>query len=364
MADGLKGTSTAPSVRSLLRDFYAEDETDQVALRRAQQQRESQNDSARQLNSISTNFFGGKDRNVPAPSDPVKDLEAQRALRDSQMKRRAASREESEGNAALSQYLQRQGMSAEDAQVMARNPRILQTWEAGQQRESDRAFRAGESEKDRALREREGARNRASQRELLGVRTKAQEEKAKAKSGASSSRKGHLPSTVASAMGDYRTAADAISRLEKAHGAKIGRGSALTQFVPGSDAKQYDDERRVVAQQFGLIMEGGKLAEADLPRYMAMLPDPADSPERARNKLAVVRRELEEKRRNQVEALAAGGYDMSAFSQPVQPRVPGSFVVEDEGDGLGPDDQAALDWATANPGDPRAAAILERLGVE
>lgn len=344
-------------IGNILRDFYAEDETDAIALRRAQEQRDAEAEKARAMRSVHALFGGRNEGAAPRRPDAVERLNEERALRDSQRAARTQAREQSEGAASLAAYLQRQGVSPEDAQVMARNPRLVQSWDAGRTRKEEREFRAGESEKDRALREREGARNRANQRSLFGQRQDFEREQAAAKSSAAGSKRGHLPSTVATSMGDFKTAADAISRLEESHKAKIGRGSALTQFIPGTDAKQYDDERRVVAQQFGLIMEGGKLAEADLPRYMAMLPDPADSPERARNKLAVVRRELAEKRRNQVEALSAGGYDMSAFDG----SAPTGAAPQPA---LSPDDQAAYDWATENPHDPRAAAILERLGVE
>lgn len=164
------------NIGTSLRDFYAEDETALARLREAQKQRED----ARERDAAWSNanqIFGGKGRDVPRRRDAVEMLQEEQSMREDLRQRR----EQSDSSESLAQYLQRQGVSPEDAQVMARNQRLMQTWDAGRTRKEDREFRAGESEKDRALREREGARNRANQRGLFDARQTAAEERAQSK---------------------------------------------------------------------------------------------------------------------------------------------------------------------------------------
>lgn len=69
------------------------------------------------------------------------------------------------------------------------------------------------------------------------------------------------------------------------------------------------------AQAFGRYMEGGVLRKEDEEKYRKMFPQLSDTPEVARNKLAIVRKMLVDKQKSDVSALAGAGYDVSSLEQ-------------------------------------------------
>lgn len=118
----------------------------------------------------------------------------------------------------------------------------------------------------------------------------------------------------ASQIGTLQTGANVMDELGKAWDADIEWHSGLTQVVPGTDAKQYSNKANVAAQIVGGILEEGKLGEADLPRYKAMMPQPGDSLETKTKKVETVKRMLELKRQGKVRGLGEAGYDVGGFS--------------------------------------------------
>lgn len=170
------------------------------------------------------------------------------------------------------------------------------------------------AEKRQALRD--VAANRALQAYELELRKRGQEMdfavqmgKVDAKGG------GHvLPAGEASQVGQYDAALSQLDNLAKQHGLKTGVMSWLTQHLPGTDAAKYEDLRKVAAQGIGYILEGGKLTESDLVRYMEMLPAPTDSLDRAQNKVDALRRDIAGRKTSKLEGLGKAGYNVSGFA--------------------------------------------------
>jgi hypothetical protein len=142
----------------------------------------------------------------------------------------------------------------------------------------------------------------------------------------------------------------------------------------GVAAKSADAQMRAVSQAFGRYMEGGVLRKEDEEKYRLMFPGLSDTPEVAKNKLAIAERLLAQKQNSNVDALKQQGYDVSGVDQrlPV-PGVPDVLANKEKGasaswdvpsataGGISEADKQAYGWAKANPNDPRSAAIIERL---
>lgn len=117
-----------------------------------------------------------------------------------------------------------------------------------------------------------------------------------------------LPGTEAARVGDLDAAVKMIDDLMVTRGQKVGPLSGVAQYLPGTDAAQYSDAADTAAQAVGYILEGGKLSDADLPRYRRMLPTAGDGDARARAKAENLKRALAAKRAGQLEAFGKSGY--------------------------------------------------------
>jgi len=101
-------------------------------------------------------------------------------------------------------------------------------------------------------------------------------------------------------------------------------------------AQTIDAEMRTASQTFGRYMEGGVLRKEDEDKYRRMFPQLHDTPEVAKNKLAIVDRLLAEKRNSDVAALRESGWDVSGLGNnlPV-PDSPGLLSIKQPGDSGG-----------------------------
>lgn len=143
-----------------------------------------------------------------------------------------------------------------------------------------------------------------------------------------------LPANQINELSDLDTAMQSVDSLLQSFNRDIASGELTDQlvsrgekYIPNSTTAQYQNDANVTAQTVGLILENGKLGEADLPRYKAMLPQPGDSPETAARKVAVIKDLLRKKQGNRRSALGSGGFktptlggDGGATSGPTQPN--------------------------------------------
>lgn len=129
-----------------------------------------------------------------------------------------------------------------------------------------------------------------------------------------------LPAEQLASLGDFDTAAKNVDDLAAAHKAAgmSAAGSQAASMIPsgianftgiGTKSAEYNDKARATAQVVGYILEGGKLSDADVPRYLKMLPGPGDSPERVDEKAANIRHLLQQKKEGRIKEFAAGGYN-------------------------------------------------------
>lgn len=116
-----------------------------------------------------------------------------------------------------------------------------------------------------------------------------------------------------------------ITKNQSLMGPFVGRLSGFAGY--NTAAKQFDARMKLAAQDIGKALEGGKLTDADIDRYRAMLPNITDTPDVAREKSTIVRELIETKRLATVEALGAGGYNISKIKippnkKPLQQKIP------------------------------------------
>ena len=192
-----------------------------------------------------------------------------------------------------------------------------------QLREKDQAARAEDrkAQMEAAARDDERADRALSEterRNLAAEKAKAAGPRgAKAGSGGGKDKKlAQIPAGEAAAIGELDAAEQTISELDKLWEQKANQPmvpDSVTQYLPGTQAQQYRDAQKAAAQSVGLIMEGGKLAEADLPRYMAMMPSPSDGTERRAAKVANIRNMLQRKREAKLRGLTEAGFDSAGF---------------------------------------------------
>lgn len=101
--------------------------------------------------------------------------------------------------------------------------------------------------------------------------------------------------------------------LDKFNGSAEGVGGWLMSFLPRTDASKYEDRARVATQVIGSYLEGGKLSDANVPQYRAMLPKPGESKEVARNKVDAIVKLVAARQSAQKAALAGSGYNVSGI---------------------------------------------------
>lgn len=141
-------------------------------------------------------------------------------------------------------------------------------------------------------------------------------------------------------------------------------------------AQTMDAQMRTASQRFGRYLEGGVLRKEDEEKYRKMFPQMSDKAEVAANKLSLVERMLKQKQGADVGALEQSGYDTQAFQGAGQnvPDAPGILTGRkgllpppersSAAPSVTPEDQAAIQWAKQNSGDPRAAQILQMHGAK
>lgn len=172
----MAGFRAVTGMEGKLKDLYAEDETEVTKLRQAQQADDEMATSAGRWRAAQRLFGGRPEGKDPKISTATERLLEERTLRADLGKKRKQDMETS----GLEAYLQRQGMSPEDAAVTARSKVAQDAWRTGQERAArredaaaerewreaqareERDWRAGESEKNRRARL---AAARATQRE-------------------------------------------------------------------------------------------------------------------------------------------------------------------------------------------------------
>lgn len=102
-----------------------------------------------------------------------------------------------------------------------------------------------------------------------------------------------------------------IEQNQDSFGPVMGNLSALNPY--DTKTQTIDAQLRSAAQSFGRYMEGGVLRKEDEEKYRRMFPVLGDTPEVARNKLAIVNKLLVDKQKSDVGALESQGYSVNGL---------------------------------------------------
>lgn len=103
----------------------------------------------------------------------------------------------------------------------------------------------------------------------------------------------------------------AIKNNEDIFGPMSGRMKKANPY--NTVAQTVDARMRTASQAFGRFMEGGVLRKEDEEKYRQMFPQLADTPDVAKNKLKIVRRQLLQEYKSKRESLGKSGYDVGGF---------------------------------------------------
>jgi hypothetical protein len=125
----------------------------------------------------------------------------------------------------------------------------------------------------------------------------------------------------------------------------LGYGAALAGTEAGRFAspanyeksKTIDSQMRAASQAFGKYMEGGVLRKEDEEKYRKMFPSLSDTPQVARNKLAVVQNLLRQRQGSDLSALKAQGFNISGLELPGKDTaLPGALTGKGQAAGKKP----------------------------
>lgn len=117
-----------------------------------------------------------------------------------------------------------------------------------------------------------------------------------------------IGSADARSLGELKAAEQMMRDLFKAHGEKTGPMSWLAQYLPTTDAKNYENRRRVAAQIVGGILEGGKLADVDYERHLESMPSASDTKATAKAKMDAINNMLRQQGASMIDAFQSLGY--------------------------------------------------------
>lgn len=172
-----------------------------------------------------------------------------------------------------------------------------------------------------------------------------------------------IPASEAVAFGGANASIKALDAADKAvsesnlTGPLMGRVAGvmgkLEAGETGETAKSLDSRLKVNAQIIARYLEGGKISDQDIIRYKEMLPNLTDSPTAATAKKEILKKLIQSKQEEELDALGKAGYN-----------VKGLLGGEGEKKTAVHEDDQAIAWAKAHPKDPRAKKILTHNGVE
>lgn len=206
----MAGFRAVTGMEGKLKDLYADDETKVAELRRAQQQDDEMATAAGRWRAAQRLFGGQPEGPAPRRSTATERLHEERTLRQDLAKKRQGEQDTS----SLAAYLERQGVEPESANVMAKNPRILQSWEQGRGRQEDREFRRQMAQEEREWRAGESAKDRAARLRAAREAAANQKEPDRAKT-ATDLRKEFAAHPVSKRYQDVRISYDKVQRAAK-----------------------------------------------------------------------------------------------------------------------------------------------------
>lgn len=217
------------------------------------------------------------------------------------------------------------------------------------------------------------------QRQAAQAKAKQDLAESKRKESATANKERTLPAGTAEGLGGASssyTAVDDITDILNKNKDITGPGAGLLSEAAakfqmgdrGKAAASLNAELKSRAQIIGTYLEKGKMTDKDVPKYEKMLPAITDSSEVASAKIQNLKRLISLEQKGRAEALRGAGYNTENIAMVKAPELradrhgaAGENAVASPVS-QHPQDSQAVQWAKANPNDPRAAAILKENG--
>jgi hypothetical protein len=141
-----------------------------------------------------------------------------------------------------------------------------------------------------------------------------------------------LPSELTSQLGQANFAQKAVEeQLQNIEGASDIAGPGTGAFYGllgkaqigegGKKAAEIDALANQNAQVIGRFLEGGKMTDADVPRYKSMMPSITDSPEVRKAKAEALSKKIAERQSAELEALGGAGYNVQGIPRAQQEKL-------------------------------------------
>jgi hypothetical protein len=107
----------------------------------------------------------------------------------------------------------------------------------------------------------------------------------------------------------------------------LQRGKRLVGLDSSADRyDNFDASMKQKAQEIGSYLEGGKLTDADVPKYLEMLPKRGDTPNVAQVKKQAVQRLIANRQKQELAALKGAGYDTDGIPGLDVPDLPKGLI--------------------------------------
>ena len=185
--------------------------------------------------------------------------------------------------------------------------------------------------------ERQAAELGISKQRLALERQKAEKGEVTKPSKLTSEQTSHL-SSIDSATFQLGKIAEEVDAL----GDKMGPIAGFKALSPyATESKAFDARMKLAAQDIGKSLEGGKLTDQDILRYRQMLPNLSDTPELAKQKIAIINELLSQKKAATIDVLGKSGYDVSRLPAPEVIAAPVVFKKKEQPMTLGTTDAQA-----------------------
>lgn len=184
--------------------------------------------------------------------------------------------------------------------------------------EKPKDYQAQQMEALRLESDLQNKRNQISQNELELLKSQLGTEVDKLKinaAAAKASEPKQITVSEAANLGAIKKQLGTVKSLRDDYSNMVGKGSSITQFIPGTEAAAFTDKQRLAAQEIGTALEGGKLTDFDFQKYMSLMPQQGDSQKRAKEKLDALEKIVKDKYNSSLDAFGQAGYNVSGFSK-------------------------------------------------
>lgn len=141
-----------------------------------------------------------------------------------------------------------------------------------------------------------------------------------------------VPAEMLNKLSDADNAQKSADAIADEYKKRVGPMSGATQYLPGSDAKKYNDALDLNAKNIADYMKGGRGSATPADTEFVkdnLLPSAGDSPERGSQKLTRLSQEIADRKNGHISILKQGGYNMSGINADAMPK---TYDLSDKGD--------------------------------